>query len=112
MVFNGEIYNFAEVRAELIARGHRFRTHSDTEIIVHGYEEWGERCVERFRGMFAFALYDAKARRLLLARDRAGGQPTTTQRFQAALSSGRRSNHCSRMRTYRASGVRRRSMPI
>ncbi|HEY7058765.1 MAG TPA: hypothetical protein VH458_19670, partial [Vicinamibacterales bacterium] len=68
-VFNGEIYNFAAVRAELIAHGHRFRTESDTEVIVHGYEEWGELCVEKFRGMFAFAIWDALARRLVLARD-------------------------------------------
>ena len=75
VVFNGEIYNFADVRAELLAKGHRFRTHSDTETIVHGYEEWGERCVDRFRGMFAFALWDQAARRLLLARDRLGVKP-------------------------------------
>jgi asparagine synthase (glutamine-hydrolysing) len=75
VIFNGEIYNFAAVRAELISLGHRFRTSSDTEIIVHGYEQWGERCVDRFRGMFAFAVWDARHRRLLLARDRLGVKP-------------------------------------
>ena len=75
VVFNGEIYNFAEVRRELVAQGHTFRTSSDTEVIVHGYEQWGERCVERFRGMFAFAVWDGRARRLLLVRDRLGVKP-------------------------------------
>ena len=75
VVFNGEIYNFPALRAELESRGHRFRTHSDTEVIVHGYEEWGDACVERFRGMFAFAIWDTRARRLLLARDRVGIKP-------------------------------------
>ncbi|HTI38115.1 MAG TPA: asparagine synthase (glutamine-hydrolyzing) [Vicinamibacterales bacterium] len=74
-VFNGEIYNFADVRAELTAHGHRFRTGSDTEVIVHGYEEWGEGCVERFRGMFAFAIWDGRSRRLVLCRDRLGVKP-------------------------------------
>jgi asparagine synthase (glutamine-hydrolysing) len=75
VVFNGEIYNFPALRTELESRGHRFRTHSDTEVIVHGYEEWGDACVERFRGMFAFAIWDAKRQRLLLARDRVGIKP-------------------------------------
>jgi asparagine synthase (glutamine-hydrolysing) len=74
-VFNGEIYNFADVRRELMAHGHQFRTGSDTEVIVHGYEQWGARCVEKFRGMFAFAVWDARARRLMLARDRVGVKP-------------------------------------
>src|SRR5215204_4458460 len=74
-IFNGEIYNFAEVRRELLANGHQFRTSSDTEVIVHGYEQWGERCVEKFRGMFAFAVWDGTARRLMLARDRLGVKP-------------------------------------
>jgi asparagine synthase (glutamine-hydrolysing) len=75
VVFNGEIYNFADVRQQLEASGHRFRTRSDTEVIVHAYEQWGAACVERFRGMFAFAVWDGPERRLLLARDRLGVKP-------------------------------------
>lgn len=75
IVFNGEIYNFRELRDELRQRGHRFRTNSDTETIVHLYEEYGERCVEKLRGMFGFAIWDAPAQKLLLARDRLGKKP-------------------------------------
>ena len=75
IVFNGEIYNHADVRPELEAAGHVYRTRSDTETIVHAYEQWGDACVERFRGMFAFAIWDAPRRRLLLARDRLGVKP-------------------------------------
>ncbi|HAZ61108.1 MAG TPA: asparagine synthetase B [Gammaproteobacteria bacterium] len=75
VVFNGEIYNHAELMPELIARGHRFRTRCDTEVIVHAWEEWGEKCIERFRGMFAFVLYDARRDCLFGARDRLGVKP-------------------------------------
>jgi asparagine synthase (glutamine-hydrolysing) len=75
IVFNGEIYNFRQVRRDLEARGHRFSTNSDTECIVHAYEEYGRKCVERLRGMFAFALWDFREQRLLLGRDRVGKKP-------------------------------------
>src|SRR5687768_11649232 len=74
-VFNGEIYNHADIRPVLEAHGHRYRTRCDTETIVHAYEQWGDACVERFRGMFAFAIWDSRRQRLLLARDRMGIKP-------------------------------------
>jgi asparagine synthase (glutamine-hydrolysing) len=75
VVFNGEIYNFAAIRTELESCGHAFRTRSDTEVIVNAYEQWGDAAVDRFRGMFAFALWDEPRRRLLLVRDRLGVKP-------------------------------------
>jgi len=75
IVFNGEIYNYRELQKELQERGHHFRTNSDTEAIVHAYEEYGDDCVKHLRGMFAFAIWDRKRQRLLVARDRFGKKP-------------------------------------
>ncbi len=75
IVFNGEIYNFQALRKELIAAGHRFLSQTDTETIIHGYEEWGDDVIPRLHGMFAFAIWDARKTRLLLARDRIGKKP-------------------------------------
>jgi asparagine synthase (glutamine-hydrolysing) len=84
VVFNGEIYNFPDLKPELEARGHRFYTRTDTEVIVHLYEEMGADCVQKLRGMFALALYDSRKQSLLLARDRLGKKP-----LYYALSEGR-----------------------
>jgi asparagine synthase (glutamine-hydrolysing) len=75
LVYNGETYNYRELRQELEARGRRFRTATDTEVVLHAYAEWGPRCVERFNGMWAFALWDVRERRLFASRDRFGIKP-------------------------------------
>jgi asparagine synthase (glutamine-hydrolysing) len=72
VVFNGEIYNFRELRQELESRGHQFRTKSDTEVIVHGYKQWGADVFNRLNGMFGLAIWDARRQRLILARDAMG----------------------------------------
>ena len=85
ITFNGEIYNFADVRRDLQARGCQFRSDSDTEVILQGYEQWGERIIDRLRGMFAFAIWDGRNNTLLLARDRLGIKPLYVHRTATHL---------------------------
>ncbi len=75
IVFNGEIYNFQEIKKELQKLNHEFKSNSDTEVILHAYLEWKEKAVDKFIGMFAFAIYDKKEQELLIFRDRAGVKP-------------------------------------
>jgi asparagine synthase (glutamine-hydrolysing) len=75
IIFNGEIYNYVEIKQELLSLGHSFQTHSDTEVILHAWREWGEKAIEQWRGMFAIAMYDEKSQKLTCIRDRAGVKP-------------------------------------
>ena len=106
--YNGEIYNFADLREELAALGRVFRSASDTEVILHAYASWGRACVTRFRGMFAFALWDAKSREVLLARDRLGKKPLYLAELQRP--NGRVVLFASEVRALLASGLLERRL--
>jgi asparagine synthase (glutamine-hydrolysing) len=99
ITFNGEIYNYIELRGELEARGHRFYTNSDTEVIVHAYEEWGKSCPKRFNGQFGFAIYDHRDKSLFLCRDRLGVRPVYYSR------SGNTFLFASEVKSLKASGL-------
>src|SRR5688572_30602649 len=105
VTYNGEIYNHADVRMVLEGKGHRYRTKSDTETIVHAYEEWGDDCVHRFRGMFAFAIWDSRTRRLLLVRDRLGVKPLYWALIPATADRGPRLVFGSEIKSILASGL-------
>ena len=85
IVYNGELYNFLDLHPQLEAKGHRFRTNSDTEVILHAYEEWGTDCLQHFNGMFAWAIWDSQEKLLFLARDRIGEKPLYYYRDEERL---------------------------
>ena len=105
ITYNGEIYNHASIRPELEQNGHAYRTRSDTETIVHAYEQWGDECVHRFRGMFAFGIWDAPRRRLLLVRDRMGVKPLYWSLLPASADRGERLLFASEIKAILASGL-------
>ncbi len=102
IVFNGEIYNFRELRRDLVENGAQFRSQSDTEVVLAAYRVWGEDCWLRLRGMFAFALWDAQRKRMLLARS----SRSTTTSHERCFSSPLRSELCSRPNSYRERLIR------
>jgi asparagine synthase (glutamine-hydrolysing) len=105
LVYNGELYNFRELAAELEGRGHRFVSRSDTEVVLHAYAEWGPACVERFNGMFAFAVWDGRRRELVVARDRFGIKPLYYAQVDGRLLFG------SEVKTLLEAGLRARVSP-
>jgi asparagine synthase (glutamine-hydrolysing) len=105
ITYNGEAYNAAELRADLEKRGHRFQSTTDTEVVLHLYQEYGERCVEKLRGMFAFAIWDVRARKLFLARDRLGIKPLYLYRSGPADESTSQLVFASEIKTLLASGL-------
>ena len=111
IVFNGEIYNFRELRRELEAAGHRFYTSTDTEVIVHAYEQWGTDAIARLRGMFGLAIWDTRTRTLLRrARSHRHQADALRHRRTAGSTSGRSSSRCSRRPTCRAISTPPRSI--